>query len=95
MIPKVQLAPDYSISQLIAGGWQLQKRSDDAIEDLLQLSRLGITTYETSDAYSNGQNLLGRFLCKARQSLPSEIFSTIQIHTRSVSYTHLTLPTKA
>ena len=33
MIPKVQLAPDYSISQLIAGGWQLQKRSDDAIED--------------------------------------------------------------
>jgi len=26
MIPKVQLAPDYAISQLIAGGWQLQNR---------------------------------------------------------------------
>ncbi|GIS87436.1 MAG: hypothetical protein CM1200mP18_01460 [Gammaproteobacteria bacterium] len=46
MIPKVQLAPDYSISQLIAGGWHFKKRSDDAIEDLLQLSRLGVTTYE-------------------------------------------------
>ena len=67
MIPKVQLAPDYAISQLIAGGWQLQNRGDDAIEYILQLSRLGINTYATSDTYSNGQSLLGRFLSKARQ----------------------------
>ncbi len=95
MIPKVQLAPDYAVSQLIAGGWQLQNRGDDAIEDLLQLSRLGITAYETSDTYSNGQSLLGRFLSKARQSLPSETFSGIQIHTRYTAPTAGSAPSKA
>ena len=95
MIPKVQLAPDYAVSQLIAGGWQLQNRGDDAIEDLLQLSRLGITAYETSDTYSNGQSLLGRFLSKARQSLPSETFSGIQIHTRYTAPTTGSAPSKA
>ena len=94
MIPKVQLAPDYCISQLIAGGWQLQKRGNDAIEHLLQLSRLGITTYETSDNYSYGQSLLGRFLSKARQSLPSEIYSDIQIHTRYTAPTTGSAPSK-
>ena len=95
MIPKVQLAPDYAVSQLIAGGWQLQNRGDDVIEDLLQLSRLGITAYETSDTYSNGQSLLGRFLSKARQSLPSETFSGIQIHTRYTAPTAGSAPSKA
>ena len=95
MIPKVQLAPDYAVSQLIAGGWQLQNRGDDVIEDLLQLSRLGITAYETSDTYSNGQSLLGRFLSKARQSLPSETFSGIQIHTRYTAPTTGSAPSKA
>ncbi|MCH2578858.1 MAG: aldo/keto reductase [Pseudomonadales bacterium] len=95
MIPKVQLAPDYAISQLIAGGWQLQNRGDDVIKDLLQLSRLGITAYETSDTYSNGQSLLGRFLSKARQSLPSETFSGIQIHTRYTAPTTGSAPSKA
>ena len=95
MIPKVQLAPDYAVSQLIAGGWQLQNRGDDVIKDLLQLSRLGITTYETSDTYSNGQSLLGRFLSKARQSLPSETFSGIQIHTRYTAPTTGSAPSKA
>ena len=94
MIPKVQLAPDYCISQLIAGGWQLQKRGNDAIEHLLQLSRLGITTYETSDNYSYGQSVLGRFLSKARQSLPSEIYSDIQIHTRYTPPTTGSAPSK-
>ena len=95
MIPKVQLAPDYAVSQLLVGGWQLQNRGDDAIEDLLQLSRLGITAYETSDTYSNGQSLLGRFLSKARQSLPSEKFSDIQIHTRYTAPTAGSAPSKA
>ena len=95
MIPKVQLAPDYTVSQLIAGGWQLQNRGDDAIEDLLQLSRLGITAYETSDTYSNGQSLLGRFLSKARQSLPSEKYFGIQIHTRYTAPTAGSAPSKA
>ena len=94
MIPKVQLAPDYCISQLIAGGWQLQNRGNDAIEHLLQLSRLGITTYETSDNYSYGQSVLGRFLSKARQSLPSEIYSDIQIHTRYTAPTTGSAPSK-
>ncbi|SUZ96776.1 uncharacterized protein METZ01_LOCUS49630, partial [marine metagenome] len=95
MIPKVQLAPDYAVSQLIVGGWQLQNRGDDAIEDLLQLSRLGITAYETSDTYSDGQSLLGRFLSKARQSLPSENFSGIQIHTRYTAPVTGSAPSKA
>jgi len=95
MIPKVQLAPDYAVSQLIVGGWQLQNRGDDAIEDLLQLSRLGITAYETSDTYSNGQSLLGKFLSKARQSLPSEKFSGIKIHTRYTAPVTDSAPSKA
>ena len=95
MIPKVSLAPDYSVSRLIAGGWQLQNQGDNVINDLLRLSRYGITTYETSDTYKNGQTLLGRFLARAKQSLSSEIFSTLQIHTRYTAPITGSVPGKA
>ncbi len=79
----VELAPGYTISRLIRGGWQLgPDPSADALEDLAAFARAGITTFEISDTYDGAENLLGRFLAEAPIRLGEETARRIKVHTR-------------
>lgn len=79
----VELAPGYTISRLIRGGWQLGlDHSADALDDLAAFARAGITTFEVSDTYEGAEVLLGRFLAEAPTRLGEETARRIKVHTR-------------
>ena len=49
-MPRVKLAPDYEISRVIRGGWQLatghgQLRGADPVGDMIAFADAGITTF--------------------------------------------------
>ncbi len=88
MIERGELAPGYSISRIIHGGWQFSAGHrlggaalDDAIEVLVESATLGVTTFDCADIYTGVEELYGRFLRRWRTtSAPAPI----QIHTKFV-----------
>ena len=53
-VPRVQLAPGYSISRLLKGGWQLAGghgpiERDAAFDDMDRFVEAGITTFDCAD----------------------------------------------
>lgn len=88
MIERTELAPDYSISRLIQGGWQFSSghrlsdtRLDDAVDVLLASADIGVTTFDCADIYTGVEELYGRFL---RAWSARGTGSPIQIHTKFV-----------
>ncbi len=81
-----ELAPGYRISRLIHGGWQTQGLDRKvALRSLHDHADAGVTTFETSDSYPGGEELLGRF----RRERPGE---DIRVHTRYSLGAHDPLP---
>lgn len=83
--PRVELAPGYTISRIIRGGWQLAQGhhqagvdTDAAIEGMRLCAEAGITTFDCADIYTGVEALIGRFLSMYRGDNP------IQIHTKYV-----------
>ena len=81
---RIELAPGYSISRVIKGGWQLagghgpiDERA--ALADMGQFVDAGITTFDCADIYTGVEALIGRFV-RARGS--SE--TPVQVHTKLV-----------
>ena len=82
-VEAAELAPGYTISRLIRGGWQLgPDQSADALDDLTAFARAGITTFEVSDTYEGAEALLGLFLAEAPARLGEETARRIKVHTR-------------
>ena len=88
MIERFELAPGYSISRLVNGGWQLSEghrpaKLDrrEAIADLRVLVDAGLTTFDCADIYLGVEELLGE-LVRALQQAPDA--PEIQIHTKLV-----------
>ncbi len=81
-VPQVELAPGYCISRLIKGGWQTIGRGPEVVEDLLQFVAAGVTTFETSDSYAGGEELMGALRAAAHDRLAAETFAALRIHTR-------------
>lgn len=88
MIPRMELAPGYSISRLIHGGWQFSAghrlsgaELDDAVEVLMASAELGVTTFDCADIYTGVEELYGRFL---RRWTTTSAARPIQIHTKFV-----------
>jgi aryl-alcohol dehydrogenase-like predicted oxidoreductase len=88
MTERFELAPGYTISRLIHGGWQFSQGHrlggpalDDALEVLVESASLGITTFDCADIYTGVEELYGRFL--RRWATTSET-GPIQIHTKFV-----------
>jgi aryl-alcohol dehydrogenase-like predicted oxidoreductase len=88
MIERFELAPEYSISRLIHGGWQFSAGHrlggadlDDALEVLVESASLGVTTFDCADIYTGVEELYGRFLTRWRSTSAAE---PIQIHTKFV-----------
>jgi aryl-alcohol dehydrogenase-like predicted oxidoreductase len=84
--PRVELAPGYTISRLLKGGWQLAGGhgavdSERALADMDRFVEAGITTFDCADIYTGVEELIGRWLRRhtGRGGSPQ-----VQIHTKYV-----------
>jgi aryl-alcohol dehydrogenase-like predicted oxidoreductase len=87
VIERVEIAPGYSISRIIHGGWQFSRGHrlgasppDDPVEVLMASAEMGITTFDCADIYTGVEDLYGSFLARWRSTSSVHI----QIHTKFV-----------
>ena len=83
-VPRMELAPGYSVSRLIKGGWHLAGGHGDidrdaAIADMAAFVEAGITTFDCADHYIGVEEMIGDF----RAAFPS-LAAMLQIHTKMV-----------
>ena len=69
VVPRVELAPGYTISRLIKGGWQLAGGHGPvdpaaALADMDRFVDAGITTFDCADIYTGVEALIGRWLTR-------------------------------
>jgi aryl-alcohol dehydrogenase-like predicted oxidoreductase len=81
-ISRVALAPDYTISQVIKGGWQLAGGHGPidqaaALDDMRAYVARGVTTFDCADIYTGVEALIGQFR-RQHPDLP------VQVHTKYV-----------
>ena len=84
---RTEIAPGYSISRVIKGGWQLAGGHGpvervQALRDMRLFVEAGITTFDCADIYTGVEELIGAFLADygpGRSGRPE-----IQIHTKYV-----------
>jgi len=86
---RITIAPDYEISRVIRGGWQLAGGhgdidADRAIDDLVAFADAGITTFDCADIYTGVEELIGRFRLRYRDLRGEEALSRIRVHTKFV-----------
>ncbi len=84
-VPRLELAPGYSIANIINGCWQLSpghgggpSSSKQTINQFSELVDHGFTTFDCADIYAGTEETLGKF----RRTLADG--SRIQIHTKFV-----------
>lgn len=68
-VPRLELAPGFSISRIIKGGWQLsqghrQHTDADPAAHMHRFAEAGITTFDCADIYTGVEALIGRFLAE-------------------------------
>jgi len=83
-VERIELAPGYSISRIIKGGWQLAGGHGPidevtALDDMARFVDAGITTFDCADIYTGVEALIGRFL-RGRGSSATPV----QVHTKLV-----------
>ncbi len=86
---RIALAPDYEISRVIRGGWQLASghgavKSDDPVADMTAFADAGITTFDCADIYTGVEELLGRFRLVYRDLRGQQALDRIKVHTKFV-----------
>jgi aryl-alcohol dehydrogenase-like predicted oxidoreductase len=86
---RITIAPDYEISRVIRGGWQMAGGhgaidADRAIEDMVAFADAGITTFDCADIYTGVEELIGRFRLHYGNLRGSEALSRIRVHTKFV-----------
>lgn len=84
-VPRVELAPGYSIAQVINGCWQLTpdhgggpESGKAVLRNFAELFDHGFTTFDCADIYAGTEELLGQF----RRTLADP--GAIQVHTKFV-----------
>ena len=87
-IPRVALAPGYTISRLLKGGWQLAGGHGPvdaaaAMDDMDRFVDAGITTFDCADIYTGVETLIGTWLKRRRPGA-----GAIQVHTKYVPDLH-------
>lgn len=98
MIKQYALSPDYQISRVIKGGWQLsdghsQEISADPLADMFAFARRGINTFDCADIYTGVEEMIGQFVL-ANRALEAPL--PLRVHTKYVpDYDQLGNLTKA
>jgi len=80
--PRAEIAPGYTVSRILKGGWQLAGGHgsidrQSALDDMARFVDAGVTTFDCADIYTGVEELIGEFL--GRQSP-----TPIQVHTKYV-----------
>lgn len=86
-IERIEIAPGFSLSRIIKGGWQLSQghsegNKDHAIEDMFSFVDQGITTFDCADIYTGVEELIGKFLAERKKRFGS--ISDVQVLTKFV-----------
>lgn len=89
MMQRIRLAPNYEISRVIRGGWQMASGhstlvSDDPVADMVAFADAGITTFDCADIYTGVEELIGRFRLRYRDLRGTEALSRVKVHTKFV-----------
>ena len=101
LMQRIELAPGYSISRVLKGGWHLAGGHGpidpaQAIEDMKAFVEAGITTFDCADIYTGVEELIGRFLQQYQDAFQAGDLQPVQIHTKYVpDYNALPSLTKA
>ena len=66
-VPRFELAPGYTISRVLKGGWQLAGghgpvEDAAALDDMDRFVEAGVTTFDCADIYTGVETLIGRWL---------------------------------
>ncbi|HXW19474.1 MAG TPA: aldo/keto reductase, partial [Roseiarcus sp.] len=86
---RATLAPDYEISRIIRGGWQLAAghgaaTSADPIPAMIAFADAGVTTFDCADIYTGVEETIGRFRRRYLALRGEEALRRIRIHTKFV-----------
>lgn len=86
---RVTLAPGYTISRIIKGGWQLAGGHgavdrQRAVEDMFAFADAGITTFDCADIYTGVESLIGDFLRRYRAERGEDAARQVHVHTKCV-----------
>jgi aryl-alcohol dehydrogenase-like predicted oxidoreductase len=98
---RIELQPGYTISRVIKGGWHLAGghgtiSEEQALNDMLQFVKAGITTFDCADIYTGVEELIGKFLRKHADAINAQELPKVQVHTKYVpDYNALATLTKA
>jgi len=84
-IPRLELAPGYTISRVLKGGWQLAGghgpvEEAAALDDMDRFVEAGVTTFDCADIYTGVETLIGRWLKRRKGRAGPEV----QVHTKYV-----------
>ena len=88
-VERFRLTPEYTISRVIKGGWQLAGGHgpidhDQALHDMLLYVEKGITTFDCADIYTGVERLIGEFIRRHRSSMRNGALPQVQVHTKYV-----------
>lgn len=88
-VPRTYLRPEYSISRVIKGGWQLAGGHGSfdrrqAIQDMLTFVDAGITTFDCADIYTGVEAMIGEAIAELRKRSEFNADEHIQVHTKIV-----------
>ncbi len=88
-IPRVELAPGYTISRVLKGGWQLAGGHGPvdeaaALDDMDRFVEAGVTTFDCADIYTGVETLIGGWLKRRKGSAGAAAAAGVQVHTKYV-----------
>ncbi len=88
-VPRATLAPGYSISRVLKGGWQLagghgEVDASAALDDMDAFVARGITTFDCADIYTGVETLIGQYLGRLRAREGAAAAARVQVHTKCV-----------
>ncbi|MBM3885818.1 MAG: aldo/keto reductase [Gemmatimonadetes bacterium] len=81
-VPRVTVAPGYSVSRVVKGGWQLAGGHGTvdrarALADMAAFVDAGVTSFDCADIYTGVESLIGDFLA-------TRSAGEVQVHTKCV-----------
>ena len=84
-----EIAPGYTISRIVRGGWQLAGGHGaidraQAVEDLVAAFDAGVTTFDCADIYTGVEELYGALRERLRASRGEEAARRLRVHTKLV-----------
>lgn len=88
-VARIDLAPGYSISRVIRGGWQLAGGHGpvdrvQTIQDMVAFADAGITTFDCADIYTGVEDMIGAFRTEYANLRGAEALAKVRVHTKLV-----------